>query len=158
MGQIYTHGWYTKDVKKIDKSVVELLTGDDSCHVRLCMGIEEGKINSEPLAINFAWRMPYFPPMIIDVSHKRGYELYSIDGKKVLLGFDSSTECFRDAVKAINNYIWKGTVEDLLDEFRNDGFEFIEKQNVSKNEREKYLDTYTESQEHIRKRRTSIVE
>ena len=167
MGKLYTHGFHASEMEEVDVSIVDALTGSP-CFIerldKIDMGsldyeleccdylgeerIRSGRVKSEPLAINYAERKSSYPPTLLDVKGKKAYEIYSIDGddEKTIAVFENSNLTgFYDTVKLFHDkhYIWDGTVDEIIEEFENAGFEF--KVKISNEERGKLLERYEES-------------
>ncbi len=167
MGKLYTHGWYAKEMKKVDKSIVELLTGKEPTEIKLFKGIDldsveynlkhsgsymdhevlkSGRVETTLFALNYAKIHSTVPPEIIDKIKGIGYEVYLNVGEegKIITAFKSYRASWYDSDKIYsdNKFIWKGTVEDLLKEFENAGFTI--KENLSREELDDYHDRYYE--------------
>ena len=75
MGKLYTHGWYAKKMKRVDKSIVDILTGKEPTEIKLFKGInldsveydlknsgsymdqevlKSGRVETIPFALNYA--------------------------------------------------------------------------------------------------------
>ena len=137
MGKLYTHRLYAADMKEVDISIVDALTGPDLCYVELLVEIDlsrvesdlerygdfkeeairSGRVESEPLAINYA--DGDMSPTIIDPENETAYRVYSLDdgATKVICSHGSSLGGFRDAIKPANDnhYIWEGTVDEIIE-------------------------------------------
>ena len=181
MAKLFTHAWYARELKEVDFSIVDLLTGKEPCHIYLHNGINtdpdsieyglqsrglntpedmeteeakvimNGKVETENLAINYADIHPSIPPLIVDAKKNRGYRVYSRVGEenKIMTGFEWESGGFYDSIKipTDKNYIWDGTVDELLQEFKKDEFvikEFVLKDNESRKEFMKYQDIFSE--------------
>ncbi|NOQ37935.1 hypothetical protein GQ472_03520 [archaeon] len=151
MGELYTHRLYAAEMKELDISIVDALTGS-ACFIELLVKIDmgsidydleccdylgeerirSGRVKSEPLAINYAERKSDYPPTLLDVKRRKLYEIYSIDGDdtKIIAVFENSDLTgFYDTVKLFHDkhYIWDGTVDEIIEEFKKAEFEFKEK-------------------------------
>ncbi len=122
--------------------------------------IRSGRVESRPLAINYAdgdmSPTIIVPPTIADPkNHDNGiaYRIYFLDdgATKVICSHGSSLGGFRDAIKPANDnhYIWEGTVEEIIEEFKEAGFELME--NLPVEEIKKFEDRYEEYMERLEK-------
>ena len=164
MGKLYTDESYNQKMKEVDKSVVDLLIDktepyllklyiptkidEDTVQYDIEAGwepevAESGRVEAENLAIHYGKLYQRTPPIIIDEKNSIIYEIFPKVGKeeKIITRFKGdSFRIFYDAVKIHNTHIWKGTVEDLLEEFKKAGFTI--KKNLSIKELDKYIDKY----------------
>jgi len=169
MGELYTHRLYKADMKDVDISIVDALTSSDPCYVELLVEIDfsrvesdlkqygdfkeetirSGRVESIPLAINYASEdmspTIIVPPTITDPKNPENgiaYRIYSLDETKVICSHGSSLDGFRDTIKPANDnhYIWEGTVDEIIEEFKEAGFEL--KENLSVDEIKKFDDKY----------------
>jgi len=167
MGKLYTHRLYKADMKDIDISIVDALTGLE-CYIEILdeidfsrvesdlrqygdfneEAIRSGRVETRPLAINYAdGDMPptiIVPPGITDSENGIAYRIFSLDETKVICSHESSLGGFRDSLKPAshNHYIWDGTVDEIIEEFKNAGFEL--KENLPVDEIKKFEDMYEE--------------
>ncbi len=165
---LYTEGFHAKEMEKVDKSIVDILTGKTPCSIELLDYIDmdsvecdlnkaettrtkelakSGRVETKTLAINYAEIHPTTPPTIIDVDNNRGYNPYLRIGEenKIMTKFETySGVRFYDGIKINpeNRFIYEGTFEEILDEFRNAGFNL--KESLSQEELTKYQDLYHE--------------
>ncbi len=174
MGTLYTHGLYASEMEEVDISIVDALTSSDLCYIELLVGIDfsrvesdlrqysdhnkdaidSGRVESIPLAVNYAdgdmAPTIIVPPIITDhENYENGiaYRIFSMDEIKVIFSHESSLECFRDALKPAdhNHYIWEGTVDEIIEKFKEAGFEL--KENPPVEEIQKFEDRYEEYME-----------
>ena len=174
MGKLYTHRLYKADMKDVDISIVDALTGSDPCYVELLIKIDfsrvesdleryrdykeeriiSGRVESIPLAINYAdgdmSPTIIVPPTITDSENPENgiaYRIFSLDETKVICSHGSSLGGFRDSIKPASHkhYIWDGTVDEIIEEFENAGFEL--KENLPVDEIQKFQDRYEEYME-----------
>ncbi|MCK5042857.1 MAG: hypothetical protein KAR51_02425, partial [Candidatus Aenigmarchaeota archaeon] len=172
MGKLYTHRTYTKDMKEIvDRSIIDALTGSDPCYIEHLVKIDKSRVDSDlerygdyneetirsgrvelrPLAINYADEdmspTIIVPPGITDSENGIAYRIFSLDETKVICSHESSLGGFRDSLKPAshNHYIWEGTVDEIIEEFKEAGFEL--KENLPVDEIQKFEDRYEEYME-----------
>ncbi|MCK4809267.1 MAG: hypothetical protein KAS90_06605 [Candidatus Aenigmarchaeota archaeon] len=118
--------------------------------------IISGRVESIPLAINYADEdmspTIIVPPTITDSENPENgiaYRIYSLDdgATKVICSHESSLGGFRDTIKPANDnhYIWEGTVDEIIEEFEEAGFEL--KENLPVDEIQKFQKRYEESME-----------
>ena len=167
MGTFHTYANHAKDMTEADISIVDALTGPELCYVEMLVeidmsriehelkiygdfkedAIKSGRVKSKPLAINYA--TSDMPPTIIDPENDTAYRIYSVnDGAtKIICSHESKLNCFRDAIKpsSHNHYVWEGTVNEIIEEFKDAGFELKEK--VSIGEIQAFQKIYEESME-----------
>ncbi len=159
MGTLYTYRDYAKDMTEVDISIVDALTGPELCYVEMLVEIDmsriksdlkrygdfkkedairSGRVKSKPLAINYA--TSDMPPTIIDPENDVAYRIYSLNNgaTKVICSHESNLNGFRDALKpsSHNHYVWKGTVNEIIKEFKDARFEL--KENVSIEEMQEF--------------------
>ena len=150
MGTLYKHGWYAKDMEKVDISIVDALTGPEPCYIKHLTGIDKsciegdfkrspdlgeeiinsGRVESKMLAINFSDIISSIPPRILNPEENTGYAIFQLPekGVKLIYQFPSDTTSFRNTIllTGYNNYIWDGTVEEIIEEFEKAGFDLRE--------------------------------
>ncbi|MEA2004393.1 MAG: hypothetical protein U9O53_05590 [archaeon] len=167
MGTLNTHRLYASEMKDAGISIVDALTGSDPCYIEMLVEIDmscvdsdleycsylgeekirSGRVKSRPLAINYADRL--MPPTILDPEKETVYRIYPPDdgAAKVICSHESDMDRFRDAVKPAhhNKYIWKGTVDEMIEEFKNAGFVLMDK--IPIDEINKFQERYEESRE-----------
>lgn len=170
MGTLCKYGTYAKDMKKVDISIVDALTGLKPCFIESLNGIDKssiesdlerspylgkerinsGRVESKTLAINYSDIISSIPPMILNPEGKTGYEIFQLPekGVKLISQFPSDTDSFRNTILLANHdhYIWDGTVDEIIEEFKNAGF--ILRENIPSDERQ---DLENEYQNYIEK-------
>lgn len=165
MGKLSIHRMYATEMKEAGISIVDALTGLVPCYVEMLVEIDmsrvesdlerygnfkedairSGRVESEPLAINYAdFSMA---PTIIDPKNETAYRIYSLnDGAtKVICSHESNLGRFRDALKVHFNYVWDGTVDEIIEEFKNAGYVFMDK--IPIDEIKEFQERYEESRE-----------
>lgn len=122
--------------------------------------IRSGRVESRPLAINYAdgdmSPTIIVPPTITDSKNPENgiaYRIFSLDDEatKVICSHESSLGGFRDTLKPAshNHYVWDGTVDEIIEEFKEAGFEL--KENLPIEEIQKFQKRYEESMERSEK-------
>ncbi len=168
MTGLYTEGFHAKEMNPVDKSIVDLLTGKTPCSIELFDHIDmdsveydlnkaettrteerakSGRVETKTFAMNYAKIHPTTPPMIIDIDNLKGYIIYLKIGEenKIMTEFETYPGArFYDGIKINpeNRFIYKGTFEEILEEFKNAGFDI--KEDLSKEELATYQNLYHE--------------
>ncbi|MBW3017401.1 hypothetical protein KY316_03425 [Candidatus Woesearchaeota archaeon] len=118
MAKLYKDNWYPGQKTEVAKTVVEVMTSEEDCSLRMPDG--EGL---KKVAINYG-SMRHPPIRAVQWEDKQ----YNIDAEsKTITQRPVMPRLFYDAdkIELSRQFIVEGTIDDILEEFEKAGFEFL---------------------------------